>query len=34
MKLVETLVFPIVLYAAETWTLKTTSKKKIDSFEL
>ena len=33
-KLVETLVFPITLYGAESWTLRKRDRKKIDSFEL
>lgn len=33
-KLVKALVFPIVLYGAETWTLRKAERKKIDAFEL
>ena len=33
-KLVKALVFPIVLYGAETWTMRKTERKKIDAFEL
>jgi hypothetical protein len=32
--LVQTLVFPIVKYGCESWTLNKTDRKKIDSFEL
>ena len=32
--IVTTLVFPIMLYAVETWTLKQNIRKKIDAFEL
>ena len=34
LKLVNTLIFPIATYASETWTLKTTSRRKIDAFEM
>lgn len=34
MRLVRTLVFPIFLYAAETWTLRETEKKKVDALEI
>lgn len=33
-KLVHTLVFPIFLYGAETWTLRSTDCKRIDAFEM
>ena len=33
-KLVKVLVFPIVLYGAETWTMRTHERRKIDAFEL
>ncbi|KAJ8710368.1 hypothetical protein PYW07_009734 [Mythimna separata] len=33
-RLVKTLVFPIFLYAAETWTLRQTETKKIDALEM
>ena len=33
-KLVKVLVFPIVLYEAETWTMRKHERKKIDAFEL
>lgn len=33
-RLVRTLVFPIFLYAAETWTLREGEKKKIDALEM
>ena len=33
-KLVKALVFPIVLYGAETWTMRKTERKTIDAFEL
>ena len=33
-KLVMALVFPIVLYGSETWTMRKTERKKIDAFEL
>ncbi|CAH2226459.1 jg4165 [Pararge aegeria aegeria] len=33
-RLVQTLVFPIFLYAAETWTLRLVEKKKIDALEI
>ena len=33
-RLVRTLVFPIFLYAAETWTLREMDKKKIDALEM
>lgn len=33
-RLVRTLIFPIFLYAAETWTLRDTEKKKIDALEM
>ena len=33
-KLVTVLVFPIVLYGAETWTMRKHERRKIDAFEL
>ena len=33
-KLVKVLVFPIVLYRAETWTMRKHERRKIDAFEL
>ena len=33
-KLVNVLVFPIVLYGAETWTMRKHERRKIDAFEL
>ena len=33
-ELVKVLVFPIVLYGAETWTMRTHDRRKIDAFEL
>ena len=33
-KLVNVLVFPIVLYGAETWTMRQHERRKIDAFEL
>ena len=33
-KLVKVLLFPIVLYGAETWTMRKHERRKIDSFEL
>ena len=33
-KLVNVLVFPIVLYGAETWTMRKQERRKIDAFEL
>ena len=33
-KLVKVLVFPIVLYEAETWTMRKHERRKIDAFEL
>ena len=32
--IVHTLVFPIILYGAETWTIKKSDRKTIDAFEL
>ena len=32
--IVQTLVFPIILYGAETWTIKKADRKTIDTFEL
>ncbi len=32
--IVKVLVFPIVLYGAETWTMRKHERRKIDSFEL
>ena len=34
MNLVKVLVFPIVLYGAETWTMRKHERRKIDAFEL
>ena len=34
LKLMQTLVFPIVLYGAETWTFQKDLRKRIDAFEL
>ena len=33
-KIVQTLIFPIMLYGAETWTLKKKERAKIDAFEM
>ena len=33
-KIVQTLIFPIILYGAETWTLKKKERAKIDAFEM
>ena len=33
-KVVKVLVFPIVLYGAETWTMRTHERRKTDAFEL
>ena len=33
-KLVKVLVFPIVLYGAETWTMRKHERRKVDAFEL
>ena len=33
-KLVKALVFPIVLYGAETWTMRKAERKKTDAFEM
>ena len=33
-KLVKALVFPIVLYGAETWSMRKAERKKIDAFEM
>ena len=33
-RLVQALVFPVVMYGAETWTVLKTDRKKIDAFEL
>ena len=32
--IVQTLVFPIIIYGAETWTTKKVDRKTIDAFEL
>ena len=32
--IVQTLVFPIILYGSETWTIKKSDRKTIDTFEL
>ncbi|XP_023218329.1 uncharacterized protein LOC111620600 [Centruroides sculpturatus] len=34
LKLIRTLIFPIVTYASETWTINATSQKKLDSLKL
>ena len=34
LKLLKTLVFPVFLYAAETWTIKMADRKRIDAFEM
>ena len=34
MMIVQTLVFPIILYGVETWTVKKADKKTINAFEL
>ena len=31
---VQTMVFPVILYGAETWTIKKADRKKMDAFEL
>ena len=33
-KIVQTLIFPIILYGAETWTLKKKGRAQIDAFEM
>ena len=33
-KIVETLVFPIVTYGSESWTTRKKDRKKLDGFEL
>jgi hypothetical protein len=33
-KIVETMIFPIVTYGSESWTLRKKERKKIDAFEL
>ena len=33
-RLVRTMVFPIVLYACESWTIKKAERQRIDAFEL
>jgi hypothetical protein len=33
-KIVETIIFPIVTYGSESWTLRKKERKKIDAFEL
>ena len=33
-RLIQTMVFPVVLYGCESWTLKKQDKKNLDSFEL
>ena len=33
-KIAQTLIFPIILYGAETWTLKKKESAKIDAFEM
>ena len=32
--LVKTMVFPVVMYGSESWTVKKTECQKIDAFEL
>ena len=32
--LVETMVFPVVMYGCESWTIKKTKHRRIDAFEL
>ena len=32
--LVKTLVFPVVMYGCESWTIKKTERQRIDAFEL
>jgi hypothetical protein len=32
-KIVETMIFPIVIYGSETWTVRKKERKKIDTFE-
>ena len=34
LKIVQTLIFPIILYGAETWTLNKKERAKIDAFEM
>jgi hypothetical protein len=33
-KIVETLIFPTVIYGSESWTLRKRERNKIDAFEL
>jgi hypothetical protein len=33
-KIVETIIFPIVTYRSESWTVRKKERKKIDAFEL
>jgi hypothetical protein len=33
-KIVRTMVFPVVLYGSESWTLRKADKRKLDAFEL
>jgi hypothetical protein len=33
-KIVETMIFPIVTYRSESWTVRKKERKKIDAFEL
>ena len=33
-RLVKAMVFPVVMYGCESWTIKTTESRRIDAFEL
>ena len=33
-RLVKAMVFPVVMYACESWTLKKAERRRIDAFEL
>lgn len=33
-RLVQSLVFPVFCYGAETWTIKSTDRRRIDAFEM
>ena len=33
-RLVKAMVFPVVMYGCESWTIKNTERQKIDAFEL
>ena len=33
-RLVKAIVFPVVMYGCESWTVKTAERRKIDAFEL